>query len=110
MMAVHGWLIDRETRCIHYHGELDIIAVKFKCCGRYYACSSCHEELESHAPARWGREEFGERAILCGACGAELTIRDYLSSGFACPSCRLPFNPGCARHYHLYFEVEPSSN
>lgn len=105
---VHGRLLDRQTRCAHYHGDHDIVAVKFKCCGRYYGCYFCHEELEDHPPARWGPEEFGKRAVRCGVCGEELTIQDYLSSGFSCPSCRSSFNPGCARHYHLYFVLDPS--
>lgn len=85
---------------IYLHSELDVIAIKCKCCKRYYACFFCHEELEDHEPARWSEGEFGEQAILCGVCMSELTIRDYLSSGFACPSCRSP-----AGHYDLYFDI-----
>lgn len=105
MSRVYGRLVDEETRCVHYHSDLDVIAVKFKCCERYYACFFCHEELEGHDPARWSEGEFGEQAILCGVCMSELTIRDYLSSGFACPSCRSRFNSGCAGHYDLYFDI-----
>lgn len=104
MVVVHGRLVDEQTRCIHYRSPLDIVAIKFKCCDRYYACYFCHQDLESHPPARWTREEFDRPAILCGACRAELRIEQYLSCGFACPSCGAPFNPGCANHYHLYFE------
>lgn len=103
MTIVHGLLVDTETRCTHYHSDLDIVAIKFKCCNRYYACFRCHEELEGHGAAVWSEEEFGERAILCGACKSELSIRGYLASGFACPCCQSPFNPGCAKHYDLYF-------
>ncbi|MBI4512762.1 MAG: hypothetical protein HY702_01510 [Gemmatimonadetes bacterium] len=102
---VHGRLVDAHTRCVHYDGPRDIVAIKFRCCGRYYACYSCHEELESHPAARWARGEFGERAVLCGACGAELTINAYLACGYRCPSCGAGFNPGCARHHPLYFET-----
>ena len=28
---------------------LDVIAIKFKCCNKYYPCYKCHEEHESHA-------------------------------------------------------------
>lgn len=26
---------------------------------------------------------------------------------FACPNCRAPFNPGCKRHYGIYFNLTP---
>jgi uncharacterized CHY-type Zn-finger protein len=42
---------------------------------------------------------------LCGSCGHQLTVREYLACDSVCPHCRREFNPGCARHYHLYFEV-----
>ena len=32
MPIVYGSIVDHETRCIHYHTQLDIIAIKFKCC------------------------------------------------------------------------------
>ena len=105
MVAVYGRLVDEQTRCIHYRSPLDVVAIKFKCCERYYACYFCHRELESHPPACWSREEFGQPAILCGVCRAELSIEQYLSCGFACPSCGTAFNPGCANHYHLYFDL-----
>lgn len=110
MEKVHGRLVDSQTRCVHYRSELDIVAIKFKCCRSFYACFFCHQELEGHAPARWAESEFGERAILCGVCSTEFTIGDYLSSEFACPSCRSPFNPQCANHYHLYFDPDISTN
>lgn len=105
MIAVHGRLVDEETRCVHYNSSLDIIAVRFKCCGRYYACFQCHAEFEDHAPARWPESEFDETAIACGACAAEFAIRDYLASAFVCPSCRSQWNPRCANHYDLYFDM-----
>ena len=42
-MSIHGIpvcgvAIDAQTRCAHYHSELDRIAIKFKCCQAYYAC------------------------------------------------------------------------
>ena len=93
-----------QTRCIHYHSPLDIIAIKFKCCDTYYSCFYCHEETADHAPQRWEKEEWDEKAILCGACETELTIREYLDCNYSCPSCKAPFNPGCSNHNHLYFE------
>ena len=101
---VHGIGIDAKTRCAHWHSPLDIIAIKFKCCGRWYPCFDCHEELAGHEAVVWPAEEFGERAILCGACGRQLSVHEYLSCNSVCPNCRSSFNPGCSRHRHLYFE------
>lgn len=106
MSTVFGFLVDDETRCVHYRGPKDIVAIRFKCCGRFYACYFCHAEREGHEALRWTPEEFDEPAVLCGACRRELPIALYLGSGFSCPSCASPFNPGCADHYHLYFDVE----
>lgn len=49
MPKVYGSLIDTETRCRHYFTEEDIIAIKFKCCNKYYPCYKCHNEFEKHA-------------------------------------------------------------
>lgn len=102
---VTGLAVDKETRCAHYHTERDIIAIKFKCCKTYYSCYECHEALADHPASVWRKEEFDERAILCGVCGYELTIREYLACNAECPHCHASFNPGCARHYPLYFEA-----
>jgi len=105
MTEVHGRLVDGQTRCVHYQSDLDIVAIQFKCCERYYACCECHEESESHEPARWVAADLGQRALLCGACQTTLTIAAYLSCDFTCPSCGAPFNPGCALHYDQYFNL-----
>ena len=102
---VRGKLADEYTRCIHYHSPLDIIAIKFKCCGEYYPCYSCHEEEAGHKPEVWTRGEFDTSAILCGACKNELTIHEYLACDNHCPACHAAFNPNCNKHYHLYFQV-----
>jgi uncharacterized CHY-type Zn-finger protein len=102
---VHGVEVDDQTRCAHWNSASDVIAIRFPCCDRYFACYDCHVETQAHAPAVWGREAFGTKAVLCGGCGTELTIDEYLGSGFSCPSCGARFNPGCASHYHLYFEL-----
>ena len=101
---VHGVALDAETRCAHYHSRLDIIAVKMRCCGVYYACRECHDELADHAPEVWPKAEWDQKAVLCGACGSELDIHDYLACESRCPACAAPFNPGCKTHHHLYFE------
>src|SRR5580658_333870 len=105
MRQVHGLLLDEQTRCVHYHTALDIVAIQFRCCHRYYACHRCHAESEPHAVVRWGMADLGQPAVLCGACKSTLTIEDYLSGDFACLSCGSGFNPGCAMHYDLYFNL-----
>jgi uncharacterized CHY-type Zn-finger protein len=100
-----GRTIDAQTRCIHYHSELDIIALKFKCCQHYYPCYTCHEEATQHTPQIWSRHEFDNKAIVCGVCKTEMTINEYLESRSQCPCCQSLFNPKCSNHHHLYFEV-----
>ena len=107
--SVLGIDLDPESRCRHYHGITDIIAIKFRCCHNWYACYSCHEELADHSAVRWRQDEFDQRAIRCGKCGVEFSIQTYLESSFICPECGTGFNPGCAKHYHLYFEVPDTS-
>ena len=104
MITVHGVGVDDQTRCLHRRSPLDVIAIKLPCCDKYYACHECHAELESHGAVVWPRDRFGELAVLCGVCRTELTVDTYLSSAFICPACGAGFNPGCADHYHLYFE------
>lgn len=101
---VKGAALDAETRCAHYHSPLDIIAIKMRCCGTYYACRECHDELAGHAPEVWPKAAWDQRAVVCGACGLEMSVRDYLACENRCPGCQAPFNPGCKTHHHLYFE------
>ena len=103
-IAVHGLNLDPESRCLHYHGPTDIIAIRMRCCGFYYACKDCHLALADHPIEVWPRSHWDAAAILCGACRHELSIRDYLSSGHQCPACNAAFNPACRNHYRLYFE------
>ena len=102
---VRGINLDAHTRCKHYHGPTDIVAIKMKCCGVYYACKDCHAALANHRIEIWPEDEWSQKAILCGACGVELTIRQYMESESRCPACRAQFNPKCREHYHLYFQV-----
>ncbi|KAH8588063.1 zinc finger CHY domain-containing protein [Bisporella sp. PMI_857] len=103
--TVHGIDITSRTQCIHWYSELDIIAVRHKCCDKYYACISCHDALSSHEPTVWPKVERDAKAVLCGGCKEELTITEYLGCGSVCPKCNAKFNPGCERHYGLYFEM-----
>ncbi|HEV8287368.1 MAG TPA: CHY zinc finger protein [Chitinophagaceae bacterium] len=105
MPQVKGKLVDDHTRCVHYHSPLDIVAIKFKCCGKYYPCYYCHKEETSHRHEVWKKSEFNTKAILCGSCNSEMTIHEYLTCNNHCPFCNAPFNPHCDKHYHLYFEA-----
>lgn len=103
---IFGKPIDNQTRCEHWHSELDIIAIKFKCCNNYFPCYSCHEETTDHEAQVWPAGEFDQKAILCGVCGHELAIAEYMRCNNTCPKCASLFNPGCSKHYYLYFETK----
>jgi uncharacterized CHY-type Zn-finger protein len=103
---VMGIDLDPQTRCAHYRSSLDIIAIKMKCCGIYYACKNCHDALAKHAIEVWPRHEWVQPAVLCGVCKTELSINQYLGCLNKCPACSSPFNPGCSNHYHFYFEAD----
>lgn len=109
MITVHGHDVrgvgvDSETRCAHYDAARDVIAIRFACCREYYPCYRCHDAVADHPREVWSVAERGVSAVLCGVCGAELTIAGYLNSGSQCPDCGSEFNPGCADHYDFYFE------
>ncbi|AWM32981.1 CHY zinc finger protein [Hymenobacter nivis] len=104
-IVCHGVGVNARTQCAHYHSERDIIAIKFKCCDAFYACIQCHNETVGHVPIVWGKAERGTEAILCGHCHHTLSIAKYFACSSACPQCQAAFNPGCANHYDLYFEM-----
>ena len=101
---VRGLELDPQSRCAHWRSPLDIVALKMRCCGVYYACRDCHDALADHPAQVWPTAERETPAVLCGACGAELSIAAYLACDDRCPACAAPFNPGCKLHRHLYFE------
>ena len=107
--TVRGIEVDAQTRCAHYRSPLDIIAIKMKCCGTYYACKDCHEELADHSIEVWQRHEWDRPAVLCGACKNEMSIEEYLAAGNKCPGCGAAFNPGCRKHYPFYFAIGKES-
>ena len=83
-IIVKGKTTDHQTRCIHYQTQLDVIAIKFKCCNTYYPCYYCHEEEAGHKHETWNKDEFETHAILCGVCQQEMTINQYKSSNYYC--------------------------
>lgn len=117
-MSVHGQLVDDETRCVHWHSPLDVIAIKFRCCKMFYACYDCHKAEQSHTPQRYHvKQDSEEHVVLCGACFRSMTFDQYAMGdddgatvastprpGLACPFCKHQFNPGCRFHYGLYFD------
>ena len=109
-VEVRGTNVDRQTRCEHYHSAFDIIAIKFNCCGDWFPCFECHTENAAHPAKVWATEDFETKAILCGNCGYRLSVTEYLKCDSVCPKCRSLFNPGCAKHYHLYFETAPDDD
>ena len=104
-IEVKGVEVDLLTRCHHYSNTKDVIAIKFYCCQTYYPCHSCHDTITDHSPMLWPADKFDEKAILCGVCGLEMSISDYMKSNFTCSNCKADFNPRCQNHYRLYFEV-----
>ncbi|MBU5467849.1 hypothetical protein KQI49_13550 [Virgibacillus sp. MSJ-26] len=108
-MEIQGHIIqgaiDNETRCKHYHSELDRVALKFYCCESYFPCFQCHIEYGCGASDVWPKDHFDKKAVMCGTCGQEITINEYLNGSNQCPHCAAAFNPGCSLHAHLYFEV-----
>ena len=103
-VEINGTDVDKQTRCSHYHSEIDIIAIKFKCCEEWFPCYKCHAEHTEHTPEVWSVSESNVPAVLCGNCGHQLTIAEYLKCESICPECHSRFNPRCALHYNLYFE------
>ena len=101
--VVLGVDLDAETRCAHWHSPLDIVAIRMRCCGQWYACKDCHEALADHPIQVWPRSAWDEPAVLCGACGEQLSVRAYLGCADGCPDCGAAFNPGCRLHRRFYF-------
>lgn len=111
MFRVHGVRVagvdvDPETRCAHYDGDRDVVAFRFPCCDTYYPCHACHEAVADHEADVIPASAGDEPAVLCGACGTELSPRAYLDSDHTCPACDAAFNPGCRTHYDRYFAPE----
>jgi uncharacterized CHY-type Zn-finger protein len=102
-VEINGVDVDPETRCAHYRGSNDIVALRFKCCGKWFPCHRCHDEIAGHPAVVWPEQEFDELLVLCGGCGRQMTPREYLDCASTCPACGRSFNPACAKHAHYYF-------
>ncbi|GGM67405.1 putative CHY-type Zn-finger protein [Halarchaeum rubridurum] len=101
--VVRGLDVDPETRCAHYDTARDVVAVRAACCDTYYPCRACHDAVADHDHEVVPRDAFDDPAVLCGACGATLTVREYADCDDACPACGHAFNPGYKRHWSRYF-------
>ncbi|PQJ34664.1 hypothetical protein BSZ35_08680 [Salinibacter sp. 10B] len=102
-VPLRGVRIDPETRCTHYDGPRDRIALRFACCGIYFPCFQCHQATAPHSPRRWPSARRHEAAVLCGACRHTMSAQAYLQCNHTCPHCGAAFNPGCAAHHNRYF-------
>lgn len=102
---MRGLDLDPQTRCAHYRSSLDVVAIRMRCCGEYYACRECHDALADHPAEVWPRAQWDENAARCGVCGHLMSVAAYLACEDRCPACAAGFNPGCRLHRGLYFEV-----
>lgn len=105
-VPLRGVRVDPNTRCEHYDGSRDVIAIRFACCDTYYPCFRCHRAATDHEPTLWPASRKHEPAVLCGSCGETMSAAVYLSSDHACPHCGAAFNPGCAAHHDRYFAFD----
>lgn len=104
-VVINGVGVNHRYQCAHYHSDTDVVAIKFKCCGTFYACIYCHEEMAGHEPELWGKDERQTYALACGNCRRTFSIEDYLRCEDNCPKCGTTLNPGCVSHYRFYFEL-----
>lgn len=102
---VHGPVVDGQTRCVHYAGPLDVVAIRMHCCDRYYPCHRCHAESEDHPLIPVPAARADRPGALCGVCRAQLTVTAYRAAE-SCPACGAGFNPGCRLHDRIYFAGE----
>ena len=118
-VPLRGVAVDPDTRCAHWDSAVDVVALRFGCCGVFSPCHACHTDTADHDPEPWPRPRFDDPAVLCGVCGTTLSARAYLDGDSegrspsasratpndACPACGAAFNPGCRRHRDRYFEA-----
>ena len=86
-----------------------MLALQAPCCGKFYACASCHDACEDHALEPWPADTpVSEPALMCGVCRHRYSIQTYIRGAKppACPSCAAPMNPGCQLHWKMYFDQQ----
>ena len=93
--------IDAQGRCAHWHFAVDVVANKCAACGKWFACSLCHEEATDHP---FGPMPLDVPAVMCGNCGNTMDYHEYAAAA-ACPACGHGFNPGCGLHAGIYFDL-----
>ncbi|MGT2742852.1 CHY zinc finger protein [Streptococcus plurextorum] len=99
-MLIKGLELDSAGRCLHYHTDLDIVALQCQICQAFYACYLCHDALEEHPFEP--HDIDNTKPIFCGNCKTYLSFEDYHQG--SCPSCQHRFNPNCKKHYSIYFK------
>ncbi|WP_052367158.1 CHY zinc finger protein [Paraoerskovia marina] len=102
---LRGCPVDDQSRCVHHGGPLDVVALHLVCCDAWFPCHACHEETADHTAVPRPADRFDEPAARCGVCGRTMTVPEYRGVT-SCPGCEASFNPGCAAHAHLYFEID----
>jgi len=102
-VPLRGVAVGPETRCAHYDGPRDVIAIRFACCEVYYPCIECHAVTTDHPATSWPHARRHESVVLCGACDRTMAATAYLQADHTCPHCGAAFNPGCAAHHDRYF-------
>ncbi|WP_165242768.1 CHY zinc finger protein [Corynebacterium lizhenjunii] len=102
-ITIHG-AIDGQGRCEHWHSEVDVVANRCATCGMWWACSLCHTQASDHA---FGPMPLDAPAAACGVCGLQMDYRAYRQAQqkHCCPGCGHGFNPGCALHTEIYFQL-----
>lgn len=98
-MKIYGSGLDAAGRCVHWHGDADVVALRCGQCHRYYACYMCHDAMEDHGFR--AADDSDETPVLCGSCMHQLTREQYAAG--SCAYCGHGFNPGCALHHDIYF-------
>lgn len=101
---VYGHQVDHQTRCIHYHSVLDVVANKCATCGKFYSCYKCHDDMEDHPYGAIPGEEAG--SVMCGVCGSQFSYNEYAQMGAECKVCKAAFNPRCALHKGIYCDTQ----
>lgn len=96
----YGEDIDYESRCKHYYGVNDVVALKCTFCQKYYACYKCHDRLENHTFVP--TDYLEDYPVLCGSCHGLLSFEAY-QLGYCC-YCAHEFNPKCKNHEQYYFK------